>query len=226
MSLRKQCLSELLGTYLLVFIGPASVIIAFSSSGLTPFEAQEIVAAVFGCTVAGVMILLGRVSAQINPAVTVAKTAAGRLRQEHILPQILSQLAGAILAGVTLTIVFGRLGSANSLGSTELASAVSPFEGITLEILGTFVLAMSALIAGAFLNAHYQQGILVGTTLFILISFIGPLTGASFNPARSLGPSLFSGYLDNQVIYYAGPILGGLAAGLIFGTVVKPQKGG
>ena len=86
------------------------------------------------------------------------------------------------------------------------------------------MLALSALTAGSFLRANLSQGILVGVTLFVLITLIGPLTGASFNPARSFGPSLFSGYFDNHFIYYVGPILGGLSAGLIF-TKISKSKG-
>ena len=62
---------------------------------------------------------------------------------------------------------------------------------------------------------------LVGGTLFVLILFIGPLTGASFNPARSLGPSLFSGYLTNQFVYYVGPVLGAACAGGVFAMVKR-----
>lgn len=223
-SYKKLCLSELLGTYLLVFLGPASVVLALSSN-LTAFEAQELIAAVFGCTVAGLIIGLGRHSgAHINPAVTVASTAAGRLELDHFLPYLLSQITGAILAGLSLKLVFERTSPATSLGSTKLASGVSALQGVCLETVGTFVLAMSALAAGSFLKAHLHQGIFVGITLFILITLIGPLTGASLNPVRSLGPSIFSGYFNDQLIYYIGPIVGGLSAGLIFGMLTKTVR--
>lgn len=225
-ALGRLCLSESVGTFLLVFLGPASIVLA-SSAGLTPFEAQEAIAAVFGCTVAGVIILLGSVSgAHINPAVTVASAAAGRLEPYRFVPYILSQIAGAIVAGLALRLAFEQEGGATSLGSTKLAASISPLEGVALEIFGTFVLAMSALVAGHYLRTYYYQGILVGATLFCLITLIGPLTGASFNPARSLGPSLFSGYLTNQLIYYVGPVVGGASAGLLFGRIVKSARSG
>lgn len=223
-TLQKECLSEALGTYLLVFFGPASVIVA-SASSLTVFQAQEAIAVVFGATVAVVITLLGGISgAQINPAVTVAIGAARRLPKGRFAPYILSQVTGAMLAGLSLRLAFENAGAATSLGSTKLASSVSPLEGTILEIAGTFVLALSALTAGSFLRTNLSQGILVGATLFVLITLIGPLTGASLNPARSLGPSLFSGYFDDQLIYYLGPILGGLTAGLIF-TKISKSKG-
>lgn len=189
---------------------------------MTAFQAQEAIAAVFGCTVGVVITFLGGISgAQINPAVTVAIETAGRLPRGRLVPYVISQVAGALLAGLSLKLAFGHAGASTSLGSTKLASSVSPLEGTILEVVGTFVLAMSALTAGSFLKAHLRQGILVGATLFVLITLIGPLTGASFNPARSLGPSIFSDYFDDQLVYYVGPVLGGLAAGLIFSKISR-----
>ncbi|MDA4123517.1 MAG: aquaporin [Thaumarchaeota archaeon] len=223
-SIRRECLSETVGTYLLVFFGPASVVLA-STTLLTPFQAQEAIAGVFGLTVALVITFLGGISgAQINPAVTVAIAGAGRLGKDRFIPYVLSQIAGALLAGLSLAVVFQNGGAPTSLGSTKLAPSVSPLEGVLLEVAGTLVLALSALTAGSFLRTNFSQGILVGSTLFVLITLIGPLTGASFNPARSLGPTLFSGYFDNQFVYYIGPILGGIAAGLIFRMIRRPGK--
>jgi len=215
----RRCLSEMLGTYLLVFLGPGSVVAA-SSLGFTGIERLVLVAAVFGGTVAGVILLLGRQSgANINPAVTVGSTLAGVSERGLFLPYLVSQIAGGLLAGLTLKLAFGTLGSATSLGSTKLATGVSPIDGVALEMIGTFVLVVSALTAPTFVKSPPKQAVLVGVTLFILVLLIGPLTGASFNPARSLGPSLFSGYLDNQAIYYIGPLIGGACAGLIFRRV-------
>jgi MIP family channel proteins len=216
LSSKNQFFAEFLGTYLLVLIGPGSVV-AVSELGFTQIESLIAVALVFGCVVAGLILTLGELSgALINPAITLATATAGSIRRSLLIPYIAFQIAGALLAGLTLEIVFGSL-NPTSLGSTKLAVGVSPAEGIALEIAGTFVLATAALVAGAFLNGHtLAQASLVGFTLFLLILLVGPLTGASFNPARSLGPSVFSGYFRNQVIYYIGPPIGGLLAGLVF----------
>jgi len=223
---KKQCLSELFGTYMLVFLGPGSVVAA-SLLGMAPTDSLVFVAAVFGGTVAGMIRLLGWTSgANINPAVTLGSTLAGISKSDLLLPYVLFQVAGALLAGLSLALVFGSQGSATSLGSTKLAAGVSPTEGVALEIVGTFILVVSALSAGSFLKSSLRQALLVGGTLFVLILFIGPLTGASLNPARSLGPSLFSGYFDNQALYYIGPALGGACAGLIFRRLKRPHGNG
>jgi MIP family channel proteins len=212
---KKQCFSEMLGTYMLVFIGPGSIVVA-SLLGLTTIGTLAFVAAVFGCTVATAILVLGRFSgAHINPAITIGSTLAGLSKRELFLPYVLFQMAGALLAGLSLRVAFGGFEPAASLGSTKLALGVSPVEGVALEIAGTFALAVAALTA-SFVKDPVKQAALVGGTLFVLILLIGPLTGASFNPARSLGPSLFSGYLDNQPIYYVGPTVGGACAGLMF----------
>lgn len=215
----------MLGTYLLVFIGPGSAVIA-SLLGLPSVEALGLVAGVFGGVVAAVILFLGRISgAHINPAITLSNAAAGFDKRGFTLPYIGFQIAWGLLAGLCLKLVFGTLVPSISLGSTKLGLGISPTEGIGLEIAGTFVLAMSALTAISFLRSAVKQAFLVGGTLFVLIMLIGPLTGGSFNPVRSLGPSLFSGYFDNQLVYYVGPLIGGACAGLTF-RLVRNRHGG
>jgi MIP family channel proteins len=213
---KKQCLAEMLGTYLLVVIGSGSVV-KVAQSRLPPTEGLLVVALVFGAVVAGVIAFLGPMSgAIINPALTLASASAGLLRKSLVIPYIAFQIAGALVAGFTLAVAFGGIHSASYLGSTRLAPGISPVQGTAIEIAGTFVLALAALSASAFLNNRFAQALLVGSTLFVLILAIGPLTGASFNPARSLGPSVFAKYFRDQLIYYVGPFTGGLLAGLTF----------
>ena len=127
------------------------------------------------------------------------------------------------MAGLTLRLVFTPLGDTTSLGSTKLATSISPMTGIALETLGTLVLAMSALAATAWIRRARAQGLAVGGTLAILILLIGPLTGAGFNPARSLGPALASGYFSNIYVYVVGPAVGALLAGLIFRQILASR---
>ncbi len=222
---KNEYLAELLGTYLLVFVGPGSVIVA-SFLDWPPHEALAFVAAVFGGTVAIAILLFGRLSgAHINPAVTVASVAAGQFKRDFFLPYVVFQMAGGLLAGLSLRLAFGTTGLGTDFGSTRLAIGISPEQGLALEILGTFLLAMSALVAGSYVSNAVGRAIVVGATLFLLILLIGPFTGASFNPARSLGPSIFSGYLTNQAIYYIGPLAGGAIAGMTFGMMRKKSNG-
>lgn len=217
-------LAELFGTFLLVFIGPGVLVLASTSPSLSAGEALVVVALAFGLTVGSVIALIGRHSgAHINPAITLANTVAGVSHRREAIPYVVFQLVGALLAGLSLKLVFADGGGSASLGATKLAAGVSVTEGFALEVAGTFVLAAAALTAGAKLSEPWKQGVLVGCTLTVLILLVGPFTGASFNPARSLGPSVFTGYFSDQPLYWFGPLLGGGLAGLVFAAL---RRGG
>ena len=212
----RRCASEFVGTYLLVLVGPGSVV-ALPQAHVGGLIALCIVALTFGGTVAVIIDLLGTYSgAIINPALTLASFSARLLDGRLSVLYAISQFLGGLLAGLTLVVIFSPMYDLTSLGSTKLATGIDPALGIALEALGTFALALSALIAATRLKKSQHQALFVGGTLAILILLIGPSTGASFNPARSLGPALAAGYLSNLSVYFVGPIAGALLAGLIF----------
>jgi MIP family channel proteins len=217
---KKECLSELIGTYILVLIGPATVIIVTLFPTLDSFASLLIIAIAFGGTVGLMIFALEKHSGSIiNPAITLAKASARQLDKSLVVPYLIFQILGGVLAGLTLRLLFGSVDTTTNLGSTQLISGMSPSEGIIIEAVGTFILASAALIASIRIKSSRGRAIFVGTTLSTLILFIGPLTGAGFNPARSLGPSLASTHLDNLYIYFVGPILGAVSAGLMFRAV-------
>ena len=208
------------GTYLLVLIGPASVVTVSLVPSLPPFEALTFIALAFGLIVSSVIMLFGRRSgAHINPAITIAAALGSDFQPRLVLPYVGFQAVGGLLAGFSLKLAFGSLSPNTYLGATRLSAGLTPVEGIAIETAGTFVLAFSALFASTMACGRIRQGVLVGATLFSLILLIGPMTGASFNPVRSLGPSLFSGYFASQYIYLIGPVAGAASAGLIFKAV-------
>lgn len=225
----KKCATEFLGTYILVLVGPASVV-GLSQAHVGMLISLGAVALAFGGTVAVIISLLGTYSgSMINPAVTLASFSAGLLGGRLSVMYAMSQFIGGLLAGLTLKVIFSPVHDLTSLGSTKLATGVDPILGITLEALGTFALAASALTATTRVKKLQRQALLVGGTLVILILLIGSFTGAGLNPARSLGPAFAAGYLSNLQVYFIGPIAGGLSAGLLFRArkmlKVPPQTG-
>lgn len=215
----REFFGEFVGTFALVFFGPASVIATATIPTLSRIESLYLIAATFGLVVGLMILLLGELSgAAINPAVLIAAVVSGSLKKSAFLPYLIYQVLGGLAAGITLKLLFSSFDTTN-LGSTKLASGYSPLAGILIEAAGTFVLACVCLFAGKKLGKNSQKGFLVGATLFFLIIIIGPMTGASFNPARSLGPALFSPYLNNLYVYLIGPSLGGLVAGIVFKAV-------
>jgi MIP family channel proteins len=225
-SRRARCLSELLGTYLLVLIGPGTIAAVSLAQGIAPFEALLIIGFAFGATVALVILLLGRISgAHINPAITLAHTIAGKTTLEMFLPYVSSQVMGGLLGAFTVKLVFSQFGSSVDLGATKLDSGVIVPVGILLETAGTFVLAMSGFLASSRIHKKPGEAALIGSTLFVIILALGPLTNSSLNPARSLGPALASGYLTNLYVYWIGPLAGGLIAGLVFRFFERSKLG-
>jgi len=199
-----------------VLVGPGTVAAVSLAQAITSLEALVIIAFAFGATVAFVILLLGRISgAHINPAITLAHTVAGKTTADMFVPYISFQVLGGLLGAFTVKIIFSRFGSPADLGTTKLVSGVSPLVGTLLEIAGTFVLAMSGFLASLRVHKKLGEAALIGTTLFFIILALGPLTNASLNPARSLGPALASGYLTNLYVYWIGPLAGGLIAGLV-----------
>jgi glycerol uptake facilitator-like aquaporin len=211
-----------------VLIGAASVIAASLFSNVANSDyALPFVAFAFGGTVALLILALGRYSGSlVNPAITVAVASAGLLKREMIAPYLFFQILGGVLAGAALKFFFGGLGGSASLfGATKLSQGVGPSAGMIFEASGTFILAFSSLIAIRRIKNRVNQALVVGTTLFILILLIGPLTGAGFNPARSLGPSLASGYSQDLYVYLIGPTVGGFSAGLLYRIILRDGEG-
>jgi MIP family channel proteins len=225
-SRRARCFSELLGTYLLVLVGPGMAATVALTGGIPTIEEFPIIGFAFGGIVALVILSLGRISgAHIDPAITIAHTVAGKTGRDMLVPYVGFQVFGALLAGFTLKLIFGPYGLPGDLGTTKLASGVSIPAGILLEIAGTFMLAMSGFIASSRIHNKAGEASFIGLTLFLIILALGPLTNASLNPARSLGPAVASGYLTNLWVYWIGPPAGGLIAGLVFRLLERPKVG-
>ncbi|HEX4921642.1 MAG TPA: aquaporin [Candidatus Bathyarchaeia archaeon] len=213
-SRRTRLLAEFSGTYLLVLVGPGTAIALSYAKGLSALESLTIIALSFGTVVGVVISLFGKISgAHIDPAITVAHAVYGKNSRDMITPYVSVQILGAVLAGLTLRLIFG---SSTYIGSTKLASGLSVPAGILFEAIGTFVLACSGFIASRKIHNRGGEAVFIGTVLFLIILVLAPLTNASVNPARSLGPALASWYLTNLYVYMLGPTIGGLAAGLVF----------
>jgi glycerol uptake facilitator-like aquaporin len=101
---------------------------------------------------------------------------------------------------------------------------VNPLYGIGIEAIGTFFLCSAALAATFHVRKPVWQAALVGGTLFFLILLFGPVTGASFNPARSVGPALWSWHWSDQYVYLVGPLLGATFAALLFNLLENSKK--
>ena len=201
-SLPKKLLAEGFGTFCLVFAGTGAIIINELSGGAVTHLG---VALTFGLIVFAMIATVGDVSgAHLNPAVTFGFYLAGRFSGQAVVPYVISQCCGAIMASV---ILFALFPTHRTLGSTIPAGTA--FQSFIFEILLTLILVYVILSVTA---AGKEKGITVAITIGAVIAlsalFAGPVSGASMNPARSLAPALLSQQLDHIWVYLLGPFLG------------------
>ncbi|MFZ5876052.1 MAG: MIP/aquaporin family protein [Nitrospirota bacterium] len=200
-----KCLSEYLGTLILVFAGTSAIVVDDVTGGAV---SNLGVAIVFGLAVAAMIYAFGDSSgAHINPAVTLALWYAKRFNGTDVVPYVASQIAGALSASAVVYVLFA---THPTLGATRPGgTAVGSF---VMETVITFflVLTVIALVTGA-----RRKGVVaasVGGVIGVEAWFAGPISGASMNPARSIGPALVSGQVDVLWIYIAAPIIGACLA--------------
>lgn len=192
-------LAEFIGTYALVLFGCGSIIL----SDLENFP-SVLIPLIFGLTITIFVYLLGRFSgAHFNPAVTIGFVLNKEIPIKDSIFYITTQILGACLASQTHEIAFGRT---HNFGVTTLS--VNTTQGFFMEALCTGLLMFVILLVTRKENNIY--GIAIGGTVFISALLIGDYTGGSLNPARSLGPALISGDIEDILFYIFAPITGSM----------------
>jgi len=202
----QRAAAEVVGTFFLVFIGPGSVMVNDHSGGAI---GQVGIALAFAFVVTAMVYALGRVSgAHINPAVTLALWSARRFPTAEVMPYVLAQCTGAAAASLVLR---GALGPVGGMGATLPAIPVASAFGV--EWLLSF--ALMFVIMAVATDEHVADGsavLAVGLAVGFCALMGGPLTGASMNPARSLGPALVGGMWRAHWVYWLAPVTAMLAA--------------
>jgi aquaporin TIP len=206
----KALISEFLGTFTLVFIGAGSVALTAAQGGSLLGSAFA-----FGLALMSLWYALGPYSgAHFNPAVSFGFAVAGRMNWGLMLGYWVAQLLGGIVAAALIAYIFGTAsGAGASIGSLTNTDA---WKAILLEALLTFFLVMVILFVTHNPMLAIVSGIAVGLVLTFDMLAGFPLTGASMNPARSLGPAIFSNNMGTYWIYIVGPLLGALVAALVY----------
>ncbi|MGH7511345.1 MAG: MIP/aquaporin family protein [Gemmatimonadales bacterium] len=222
-SLFRRSIAEAFGTFALVFIGTAVI-----ASKYFP-DAQF---GVLGIAIAHGLVLSVAITAtmsisggHLNPAVTLGLLVARRVNLRTAGAYIVSQLAGAVLASLLVKAIY-PLGVTRpiALGTPAIANSIVFSQAVTIEAVLTFFLVSA--VFGTVVNSDAPKigGFGVGLTLLFDVLVGGPLTGSAVNPARAFGPALVSGQWVGQIVYWIGPILGGILAALLWEYVLLPKR--
>src|SRR5215216_3336568 len=210
----RHFVAEFIGTFALVFVGGSAIMIAKDTNSPAGLIG---IAFAHGLILAVMVSALMRISGHFNPAVTIGFVAARRIEIPMAGVYILAQLIGAIVAAYTLKWTFPfTLFEATRGGGQAIALQVSGSQAFLLEFIATFFLVMVVFGTAVDPKAPRIGGLAIGFVVAADILAIGPLTGASMNPARSFGPAVASGIFEAQFIFWTAPIAGAIVASLLY----------
>lgn len=225
----KKYIAELIGTFILVFAACGSAILAGNAIGNLG------VSFAFGIAVLVMVYTIGSISGcHINPAVSISMLAAGKIKIKDTVFYIIFQCIGAIMgAGVLYLIRVDTLPSGaritelaqNGYGAASVGGNYSLMVAAIAEIVCTFIFIL--VIHGSLSKKAPKgfAGIAIGLSLTLMHLVLIPITNASLNPARSLGPALFVGglALEQLWLFWIAPIIGGLLAAGVWQMLENPK---
>ena len=222
--LGRRLVAEALGTFGLVFVGAAVVVVngGFPNSGIGLLGIAFAHAVVLSVMVTATMTISG---GHLNPAVTVALLAVRRIDPLSAVAYIVTQLAAALVAAYAVKLLLppGAVRAA-LLGVPVIASSVTLGQAIGIEAVLTFFLVSAVFGTAVSPDAPRVAGFGIGLVLLFDILVGGPLTGAAMNPARAFGPAAVAGQWLGHVVYWVGPLVGGIVAALLWEGVLLPRN--
>ncbi|GMJ14183.1 NOD26-like intrinsic protein 1;2, NOD26-LIKE INTRINSIC PROTEIN 2 [Hibiscus trionum] len=215
----QKLLTEVLGTYFLIFTGCAAVVVNANNHGVVSHPG---IAAVWGLTVIVLFYSSAHVSgAHFNPAITIAFATCKRFPLKQVPVYILAQVVGSTLAAGTLRLLFS--------GPHDVFAGTSPqgsdLQAFLIEFIITFYLMF--IISGAATDNRAigeLAGLAIGSTVLLNVLIAGPITGASMNPARSLGPAIVSNHYKGIWIYLTSPVVGAVSGAWVYNMVRDTDK--
>jgi aquaporin Z len=207
---------EFLGTFILVTVAAGSGVINHYAGGDPISRAAAVIAP--GAVVMAMIYALGPLSGlHINPAVTLAFAGRGVFKMAWVLPYLIVQLAGAVAAALFLQLMYGHVDAG---GNYPIAKPGGDWRSLVMETLLTAILVTVILnTATGYRSIGHNAALAVGATVALLGLFASPISGASMNPARTLGPDIVSLNFTGWWVYAIGPVVGASIAVLIISLV-------
>ena len=215
--MRHRFFAEFLGTFILVFAGTGAMVVNEVTGGAIGHAG---IALTFGLVVAAMIYTFGDVSgAHFNPAVSISFAVAGRFPAADLPAYMTAQVLGALSASGSLKLLFP---DSERLGMTLPAGTVA--QSFLLEIILTAILMLTILsVSHGAKEKGITAAIAIGAVVGLEAMFAGPISGASMNPARSLGPALISGNFEHIWLYPLATIPGAIIAIPLFILTRKPE---
>jgi len=222
----RKGVAEFTGAFTLIFIGAGAII---STGGDKGASDRLLIALAHGLAIGVMASALAHVSGgHFNPAVTLGALVGRQISLRLALVYWVSQLLGATVAAVMLLGVFAPAEwQPYKLGTPTVGPTVGWGSAILVEAVLTFFLAFVVYGTGIDPKGSFNAvgGLAIGLTISLDIMMGGPLTGAAMNPARWFGPAVVAQFFDNWYVYWIGPFLGAIVAGLLYANVFleKPR---
>jgi len=217
---------EFVGTFILVCVAAGAGVIngymALHHLGASPISRDAAVVAP-GALVMALIYALGPLSGlHINPVVTIAFTARGVFHAAWAIPYVVVQLLGAGAAALFLQLMFGHVGLG---GNHPIRIAGGEWRSLVMEVLCTLILVTVILhTATGYKSIGHNAALAVGSTVALLGLFASPISGASMNPARTLGPDVVGQQTLGWWVYVVGPVIGALLAVALIRVVRGPHS--
>jgi aquaporin TIP len=210
-SLLRRSTAEALGTFSLVFISTAVIVVR----GYPDAQSGLLGTALAQAMVLSIMITatMGISGGYLNPAVTVGLLVARRVSPRTAGAYIVAQLVGAVLGALMLKAIFpANILRGQMYGTPTIVGTMTLGQAMVVEGVLTFFLVSAVFGTCVNPDAHKVGGFAVGLVLVFDILVGGALTGSAVNPARAFGPALVSGQWIGHIVYWVGPLLGGIVA--------------
>jgi len=222
--------AEAIGTAFLVFIGVGSVPATLIVNGDAPFTMADLgmISLAFATVVIATVYALGHVSGNhINPAVTIGLAATGKFPWRQVPAYIAAQVTGAVIGSLAIIAVLGKKASDVGLGVASYGPTVHWPQAFAAEFVGTFILVFTVFGVIHRKAAAGFAGVAIGFVVFAAIIPVAPTTGASINPARTIGPMFIQQLWGGTVhwtqlpVYLIAELLAGVAAAGAFVAVSR-----
>jgi aquaporin TIP len=212
----RRAVAESIGAFTLTFIGAGA-----AAAGARIADPSLIGVAIANGLAIGVMVCaLGHISGgHFNPAITFGFLITRKIEPALAAVYWVAQFGGAALAALLVRDLLPRATTeAVKLGVPALGHGVDASSGFLLEAIFTFFLVLVVFGAAVDTRGPFNAvaGLAIGLTISIDVLFGGPFTGAAMNPSRAFGPQLVGGHWANGWVWYAGPLLGGAVAALLY----------